>query len=160
MVSIIVAFDEKQLIGANNKLPWHFKEDLQYFKETTAHHDLFMGRLTFESILSYRNGPLPNRYHYVATKTANYDFDTVSTVSDIEIFLKKYPVEKELFVIGGAKIYEQALPFANRLYITHVKGDYEGDTWFPGVDFDMWVGAKKGETEDLCFMMYERKVFE
>jgi len=157
MISMIVAFDENRLIGADNKLPWHFKEDLQYFKEVTTGHDIFMGRLTFESILSYRNQPLPNRHHYVATRHAAYDFDAVTTVSDIKSFITAYPKDKELFVIGGAKIYEQLLPFADRLYITHVKHTYEGDTWFPEVDLDMWVATEKRATEDLRFMMYERK---
>jgi len=157
MISIIVAFDENRLIGANNKLPWHFKEDLQYFKEVTMHHDILMGRLTFESILSYRNQPLPNRHHYVATRTANYDFEAVTTVTDIESFIKGYPTDKELFVIGGAKIYEQLLPFTDRLYVTHIKGSYEGDAWFPEIDLDSWVGMKKGETDDLCWMMYEKE---
>ena len=157
MISIIVAFDENRLIGADNKLPWHFKEDLQYFKTVTTGHDIFMGRLTFESILSYRGKPLPNRHHYVATRTADYEIEAVTTVTDIKFFIKGYPKDKELFIIGGAKIYEQVLPFADRLYITHVKHTYKGDTWFPGVDFDLWVGTKKDETDDLCFMLYERK---
>ena len=157
MISMIVAFDKNRLIGANNKLPWHFKEDLQYFKTVTTGHDMLMGRLTFESILSYRNQPLPNRHHYVATRSAKYDFDSVTTVFDIETFVKEYPIDKELFIIGGANIYEQLLPFIDRLYVTHVKHAYEGDTWFPEVDFDAWIGTLKEETEDLCFMMYERK---
>jgi dihydrofolate reductase len=157
MISMIVAFDENRLIGANNKLPWHFKEDLQYFKEVTTGHDIFMGRLTFESILSYRNQPLPNRHHYVATRTASYDFDAITTISDIDSFIKEYPADKELFIIGGAKIYEQLLPLADRLYITHVKHTYEGDAWFPEVNLAAWDATKKGETDDLCFMMYERK---
>ena len=157
MISMIVAFDENRLIGADNKLPWHFKEDLQYFKEVTTGHDIFMGRLTFESILSYRNQPLPNRHHYVATRAAIYDFDSVTTVSDIESFIKEYPTNKELFIIGGAKIYEQLLPLTDSLYITHVKHSYEGDAWFPEINLDGWVATQKGATDDLCFMVYERK---
>jgi len=157
MISIIVAFDENRLIGANNKLPWHFREDLQYFKKVTTGHDIFMGRVTFESILSYRNHPLPNRHHYVATQTRRYDFDAVTTVSDIKAFIKEYPEEKELFIIGGAHIYTEVLPFADRLYITHVKHAYEGDTWFPNIDLAGWTGIKIDETDDLCFMLYERK---
>lgn len=157
MISIIVAYDEARLIGANNKLPWHFKEDLQYFKKITTGHDMFMGRLTFESILSYQNKPLPNRHHYVATRSAQYDFDSVTTVSNIESFIKGYPKNKELFIIGGAKIYEQLLPLANRLYVTHIKHTYEGDAWFPEINLEEWVATKKDETRDLCFMLYERK---
>ena len=156
MISMIVAFDENRLIGADNKLPWHFKDDLQYFKEVTMGNDIFMGRLTFESILSYRNQPLPGRHHYVATRTANYDFDAVTTVADIEQFITGYPTDKELFIIGGAHIYEQLLPFVDRLYITHVKHSYSGDAWFPSVDLSSWSTIKKKETDDLCFMVYDR----
>ena len=157
MISMIVAYDNNRLIGNNNKLPWHFKEDLQYFKQVTTGHDIFMGRLTFESILSYRNKPLPNRHHYVATHSAEYDFDSVTTVSNIESFIKEYPKDKELFIIGGAKIYEQLLPLVDRLYITHVKHTYEGNAWFPEINLAQWTAIKKAETEDLCFMLYERK---
>lgn len=156
MISIIVAFDENRLIGANNKLPWHFKEDLQYFKKLTTGHDILMGRLTFESILSYRNQPLPDRHHYVVSRTTHYDFEAVTNVSEMTSFVQAYPVEKELFVIGGAKIYEQLLPFTDRLYITHIKHAYEGDAWFPKVDLEQWVATKIDETDDLCFMKYER----
>lgn len=157
MISMIVAFDENRLIGADNKLPWHFKEDLKYFKEVTTGHDIFMGRLTFESILSYRKQPLPNRHHYVATRSVDYDFDSVTTVSEIQLFIKTYPIDKELFIIGGAKIYDQLLPLADRLYITHVKHAYVGDAWFPEINLDMWNATQKDETDDLCFMIYERK---
>ena len=157
MISIIVAFDENRLIGAKKKLPWHFKEDLQYFKKVTTGHDILMGRLTFESILSYRKQPLPNRHHYVATRTTDYDLDAVTTVTDIESFIKGYPTNKELFIIGGAKIYEQLLPLADRLYITHVKHTYEGDTWFPEINLDTWSATKIAETEDLRWMIYCRR---
>lgn len=154
---MIVAFDKNRLIGADNKLPWHFKEDLKYFKETTTGHDIFMGRLTFESILSYRNEPLPHRHHYVATRSKEYDFDSVTTVSDIDAFINDYPEDKELFVIGGANIYEQLLPHVERLYITHIKHSYEGDAWFPEIDYTEWITVKKNETDDLCFAVYERQ---
>jgi len=156
MISMIVAYDENRLIGADNKLPWHFKDDLQYFKEVTMGNDILMGRLTFESILSYRNQPLPGRHHYVATRTANYDFDAVTTVTDIKSFINGYPDNKELFIIGGAKIYEELLPLVNCLYVTHVKHSYSGDAWFPSVDLSEWSSKKVKETDDLCFMVYDR----
>ncbi|MCL1989736.1 MAG: dihydrofolate reductase [Defluviitaleaceae bacterium] len=157
MISMMVACDENRLIGAHNKLPWHFKEDLHYFKKVTTGHDLLMGRLTFESILSYGQHPLPDRHHYVATRATTYDFESVTTVLDIESFVKSYPKEKELFIIGGASIYAQLLPFVERLYVTHVKHCYEGDAWFPAIDLKTWHATKRNETDDLCFMVYERK---
>jgi len=158
MISLIVAMDEQQLIGADNKLPWHFKEDLQYFKTTTTGHDLLMGRNTFESILSYGGKPLPNRHHYVASHQASYDFGEVTVVPDAVAFAQEYPKESELFVIGGQMIYEAMLPYADRLYITHVKHTYKGDAWFPGVNLDDYTQTSISETEDLRFMRYERKM--
>ena len=158
MISLIVAMDENRLIGADNKLPWHFKEDLQYFKEVTMGHDIFMGRLTFESILSYRNQPLPGRHHYVASRNAEYNFDSVTVVSDIENFIQNYPPDRELFVIGGAKIYEQLLPLVDRLYITHIKHSYDGgDAWFPQVDESAWSVTAIKDSEDLQFLVYDRR---
>ena len=157
MVSIIVAFDKNRVIGINNKLPWHFKEDLAYFKEVTMGHDLLMGRLTFESILSYQNKPLPGRHHFVATRKASYDFKEVTTISDVDDFIETYPVEKELFVIGGAKIYHQLVDKVDRLYVTHVHDEFTGDAWFPEVDFDQWAVVCRKNSEKLSFVVYERK---
>ena len=158
MISLIVAFDQNQLIGVENKMPWHFKEDLQYFKKTTLHHDVLMGRKTFESILSYNNQPLPNRHSVVLSRTIDIEHDAVTVIQDLQEYITNYPSEKELFVIGGASVYEQVLPMANRLYITHVKGTYEGDTYFPAYDSSAFTCIKETATESLVFAVYERKV--
>jgi len=158
MISMIVAMDENRLIGSNNKLPWHFKEDLHYFKKVTTGHDIFMGRLTYESIIGYRGKPLPNRHHFVASKTNSViDNEFVTTVKDIDFFIDTYPREKELFIIGGAKIYEHLVSRIDRLYITYVKHAYEGDAWFPKIDLTQFNSSIQKETQDLCFVLYERK---
>ena len=156
MISLIVAFDRQRLIGSGNKLPWHYKEDLQYFKETTTGHDLMMGRKTFESILSYRNQPLPNRHHYVLSRQLTYEHPQVDIIGDFKHFLKEYPEENELFVIGGAAVYEQALPFADRLYVTHIDENHEGDTYFPSLDLSSWKLIKKKKSGKLTFSIYEK----
>ena len=156
MISLIVAFDKNQVIGKDNKLPWHYKEDLQYFKNTTTGKTILMGRSTFESILSYRNQPLPNRHHVVATRTATYDFDDVETISDLESYLNGYDKAEELFVIGGAMVYVAALPHANRLYITHIEREYDGDAYFPSINWDEWKLVKKEVAGELRFAVYEK----
>jgi len=156
MISLIVAFDKNQLIGANNRLPWHFKEDLKYFKQTTLNHDILMGRLTFESILSYSNRPLPSRRHIVLSKSKTYNFEEVSVINEIKSFLVNYPKEKELFVIGGRSIYEQALPYADKLYITHIDGEFSGDTYFPTIDWKDWSCLKNEVVGELRFAVYKR----
>ena len=156
MISLIVAFDEQQLIGVNNEMPWHFKEDLQYFKVVTSNHDLLMGRKTFESILSFGQKPLPNRHHYVLSRDFAYDHESVTVINDFKSFMKNYPSHKELFVIGGATIYEQALPFADKLYITHIEGSYVGDTYFPSFAYSDFQCVQQEIKGPLNFSMYER----
>jgi len=157
MISLIVAFDQNQLIGSENRLPWHFKEDLKYFKETTMNHDILMGRVTFESILAYRNQPLPGRHHIVLTHSKTYDFEDVTVINDLNHFLKSYDSQKELFVIGGSSVYKQALPFANRLYITHIAKQFSGDTYFPVIDWTKWSLIKENTVGELRFAVYERE---
>ncbi len=156
MISLIVAFDCHQLIGSKNGLPWYYKEDLTYFKETTIGHDILMGRQTFESILSYQNKPLPERHHYVLTKTKQYNYETVTVLEDWQFFMEHYPKEKELFVIGGRSVYEQTLPYVDRLYVTHINKEFEGDTYFPIIDWKKWVCVKEKLSGDLRFAIYER----
>lgn len=157
MISLIVAFDQNQLIGSENRLPWHYKEDLRYFKEQTIGHDILMGRLTFESILSYRNQPLPERHHFVITKSKTYDFDEVTVINDLSVFLESYSAHKELFVIGGTSVYEQALPYASRLYITHIEREFSGDAYFPKIDWSKWSCLKENKVGELRFAVYERR---
>lgn len=156
MISLIVAFDQNQLIGVNNQLPWHYKEDLKYFKETTTGHDILMGRHTFESILSYQNKPLPNRHHIVLTKQMSYNHEQVTITDDLNKILANYQNSKELFVIGGRSIYEQTLPMADRLYITHIDATYEGDTYFPVINWNEWRCIKEEKVQELRFNVYER----
>lgn len=156
MISIIVAFDQNQLIGMNNQLPWHYKEDLQYFKQTTIYHDILMGRRTFESILSYQNKPLPNRHHIVLTRQMSYNHEQVTIIDDLKHFLVNYPESKELFIIGGRSIYQQTLPFADRLYVTHIDASFIGDTYFPSIDWNEWRCIKAEQINELSFNIYER----
>ena len=131
MISLIVAFDQNQLIGVNNQLPWHYKEDLKYFKETTTGHDILMGRHTFESILSYQNKPLPNRHHIVLTKQMSYNHEQVTITDNLNKILANYQNSKELFVI-------------------------EGDTYFPEINWDEWRCIKEKKVQELRFNVYER----
>ena len=156
MISLIVALDRNHLIGSKNRLPWFYKEDLEYFKQTTMGHDLLMGRLTFESILSYKGLPLPNRHHYVLTKTKKYPFKEVTSLLDGQAFVRQYPKDEELFIIGGRSLYDQFLPAVDRLYITHIDREFEGDCYFPPLDFSEWLKVKETVSDDLRFTIYER----
>lgn len=153
MISLIVAYDQNRVIGLNGKMPWHFKADLAYFRQITEHHTVFMGRKTYDSILSYNQTPLKNRPHVVASRSL--EDDRVTVVSDVEAWLK-LPREEEVFVIGGAEIYRQSLPFADRLYITHIDQSFEGDTFFPNWNKDDFTLVSSIEQSPLTFAVYER----
>lgn len=137
MFSIIVAVGNNNVIGGNNKLLWSIPEDLKRFKKITTNHIIIMGRKTFESFPK----PLPNRHHVILTKDKNYKIDSeqVTVENDIEKVMKTYENSgSEIFVIGGGEIYNLFLPHCNKLYLTKVNEDFNGDTYFPQINFDEW----------------------
>ncbi len=151
MYSIIVAIGPNNVIGKGNDLPWHYPEDLKYFKQVTLNHPVFMGYNTFLSIYNRLGKPLPKRTNYVLT----YE-DTLPGGAIPIKDLKDLPNE-EIFVIGGKMIYEMMLPHADKLYITHVKNNHEGNVFFPVINYAEFNLINKKETEDLDFCVYERK---
>lgn len=134
IVSLIVAVAENGTIGRDGDLPWRLSDDLKRFKRITTGHAIVMGRRTFESI----GRALPGRTTIVLTRDASWTPpDGVIAVPSLEAALARAPGD-EVFVIGGASVYEEALPRADRLYLTRVHADVEGDTRFPAVDFSAW----------------------
>lgn len=134
MVSVIVAVASNGAIGCANKLLWHISEDLRRFKAITSGHPVVMGRKTFESI----GKPLPGRTNVVITRNGNYSAPGVSTAGSLEEAIGMFPESEEVFIIGGAEIYSQAMPIADKFYLTVVERDYEGDTFFPQWDKTEW----------------------
>ena len=133
MLSIIVAVAQNGVIGDKNSLLWHISEDLKYFKSLTSGHPVLMGRKTYESI----GRPLPNRTNVVISRQ-EIEIPGCRVVHSFEEAIGLFPAEEELFVIGGAQIYAEALPHAGRLYLTRIFHDYEGDTHFPSWCEDEW----------------------
>ena len=131
-LSIIVAMDDKQLIGKDNALPWHLPADLGYFKKTTTGKTVLMGRKTYESI----GRPLPNRRNVVVSRNTDFEAPGCEVVDSIEAALDLAKGDDEVMVMGGATFYQQMLPMAQRLYITRIDGTYEGDAHFPAFDED------------------------
>ena len=134
-LSIVVAMDSNRLIGKDNGLPWHLPADLAFFKKLTTGNTILMGRKTFDSI----GRPLPNRRNIVITRNADIEITDCEVVNSIEKALLLAQSETEVMVIGGAKLYQQILPIADRLYITQVEGEFDGDTYFPHYDEDDWL---------------------
>ena len=135
MISISVAVAKNNVIGKDNKLLWHVSEDLKRFKKNTSNKKMIMGRKTFESL----PGILPNREHIVVTRDKNFkvDSDKVTIVNDLSSLIEKYlKCEEEIFVIGGANIYKQLLPYTHKIYLTKIDEDFEGDTYFPEINYD------------------------
>jgi len=139
-VSLIVAVSQNNVIGRDNQLPWHLPEDLKYFKAVTMGKPLLMGRKTFESI----GRPLPGRTNIVITRDSAWTADGVEVATDIDAALAagkkacKASGSDEIMVIGGDQIYRVFLPFADRLYLTRVEAEVEGDAFFPEVDLSDW----------------------
>ncbi|MBK9109389.1 MAG: dihydrofolate reductase [Saprospiraceae bacterium] len=136
MISAIVAMSSKRIIGINNQIPWYLPADLKFFKKMTSGHHLLMGRKCFESI----GMPLPNRTNIIITRDPYYIVSNCIIVHSIEegILLAKQNGEKELFIIGGGEIYNQSKHYWNKLYITFVDYNGEGDTYFPEIELENW----------------------
>ena len=159
MISIIVAVAENGVIGDKNSLLWHIGEDLRNFKRITSGHPVIMGRKTYESL----GRPLPNRTNVVITRS-DTGFEGCTTVHSLEEAVALFPADEEVFIIGGAQIYAQALPVADRLYLTRVYRSYEGDTRFPDWDESEWrlmssERFERGEKFDapFSFELYDRR---
>jgi dihydrofolate reductase len=135
MISIIVAIAENYAIGKNNDLLWHIPEDLKRFKKITTGHKIIMGKKTYFS-LPFR--PLKNRENIVITDNPGDNFEGCTMVYSLPEALGKCLPAEENFIIGGASIYKQFLPSAGRLYLTWVHKEFEGDVFFPEIDFKEW----------------------
>lgn len=127
-ISLIVAAAQNGVIGRDNQLIWHLPEDLKQFRRMTTGHPIIMGRKTFESI----GKPLPNRTSIVITRNHNWSFDGVVVVNSLveAIEVARQTGTDEAFVIGGAEIYRHALPIVDKIYLTEVKVNFEGDAYF------------------------------
>jgi len=155
MISMIFAIDPNKLLGKGNDLPWYYPEDLQYFKKTTKGKTVLMGLETFRSILSRNGKPLPNR-HSVVASLEPFSYEGVEVIGDLFRYLKAAR-EEEVFVIGGKTIYELSLPYADRLYITHINKVYEGNVFFTKLDLTNFTLISETVSGDLRFCIYERK---
>ena len=161
MISFIVAMDQNGAIGKDNQLPWHLPEDLKFFKRVTMGHPIAMGRKTHESI----GRVLPGRENIVITRQPNYQSEGCTVYSSIDEFvMNSRKQDNEFFVIGGAEIFRETFPFADRLYITYIDENFAADTFFPPFNQEDWVltSVEKGiknekNPYDYEFRIYERK---
>lgn len=157
MISLIVAHCKKdKVIGINNQMPWHIKEEFAHFKNYTMGKTLIMGELTFKSI----GKPLKGRKTIVATLTDfKYDHEDVTVTNNLFETLKKYKdIEEELVVCGGATIYKLALPYVDKLVISEIKKDYSGDAFFPDYEDDFELVSTEEHDEFVVKTYLNKKV--
>lgn len=133
IISLIAALDKNHLIGSKNGMPWHLPADFKHFKEVTMGKPVIMGRKTFESI----GRPLPGRLNVVISRN-KFSADGVSSAASIEEALKLAGDAEEVMIIGGANFYKQMIDKVDKMYLTHVDAECEGDAWFPEFDITAW----------------------
>jgi dihydrofolate reductase len=160
MISLIWAMDENRVIGIKNRLPWKLSADMKWFREKTMGKPIVMGRKTFES---FGAKPLPGRQNIVITRSADFSAEGVDVVHSIDEALHAAADADEIMIIGGASFYEQMLDRADRLYVTLVHANVEGDAWFPEVDFSQWRevyredhGTDEKNQYPFSFLVYEK----
>jgi len=152
MIAIIVAKSKNNVIGSNGSIPWNVPKDLRYFKELTEGNTVIMGRKTYDSLPKDKN-PLPNRINIVITRDSNFTANGCIVVSSMEEAILKVDNRKDTFIIGGGEIYKQAIKFVDKIYITEINGEFDGDTYFPKLS-DKWNLVDAVESGECSFMTY------
>lgn len=157
-LSIIAAMAKNRVIGIDNTLPWRLPEDLMHFKALTIGHHILMGRKTFDSL----GRPLPGRTSVVITRSKNLQLPGCIVANSIEDAIAACNQDSEIFIIGGAELYLQALDFADRIYLTEIQAEFEGDALFPEFDGGLWQESERrpgnsGNGLEYDFVIYDKK---
>lgn len=162
MLSIVVAKAKNNIIGKDNKIIWHLPEDLKHFKKITTGYTIIMGRKTFQSL----GRVLPNRKHIIFSNNPSFNVneENVKVVHSLLEIQDLIEGKEEAFVIGGAMIYNFLMPYVKKMYVTEIDKEFEGDTFFPKIDNNIWkeISREKGIKDeknnlDYYFVTYERK---
>ena len=158
-VSLIVAMAKNRVIGVNNTLPWHLPADLKRFKSLTMGHHIVMGRKTYESI----GKPLPGRTSVVVTRNPDYSVPGVIMENSLEAAIAACGDDEDIFVIGGAELYRQAVTLADRIYLTEIEAEISGDAHFTELDSKQWqeTGRESHDRDEknaykYHFVIYDR----
>lgn len=153
MISLIAAVAPNNIIGKNGTLPWNIPEDIALFKEITTGHKVVMGKNTFKSIKK----TLKNRQNIIISSKL-ISKESIKVFSDFHSFYDVYHTySEEIFIIGGQQLYSTALPFAKKLYISHIKTNYTGDTFFPEINYKNWDIEFEKNYKDFLFRIYKKK---
>ena len=158
MISIIAAAALNGVIGSDGRIPWNIPEDMAYFRNITYGGAVIMGRRTYDEICR----PLAGRLNIVVTSDKNYKKDGISVADSLAkaVGIAKNSGKENIFLCGGARIYREGIDIADRIYLTVINKDYEGDVFFPDIsdtDFEL-ISSEKCLTADIVFNVYDRKV--
>jgi dihydrofolate reductase len=165
IISLVAAVATNRVIGKDNDLPWRLPDDMKFFMETTINHFVVMGRKSYEA-LPPKFKPLPNRVNIIITRQTDYQAGNCIITGTIEEALKYAEThnQREVFIIGGGNIFTQAMPLADKLYLTEVKASIEGDTFFPEYDHSQWreISRQQHAIDDrhnyeFDFVIYDRQ---
>ena len=155
MISLIWAEDEDHLIGSNNKMPWHYKEDLIYYKEKTKNENVVMGYNTYLSLKGYyKDKPFPYKKTFVVS-LEKIDDPNVEGIYDLDNFLKN--LNFDIFVAGGKMMFNYFIPYANYLYVSKIPGHHEGDIYMDPINMDQFELFSSTKGEKVTFEIYKRK---
>lgn len=159
MISIIVAVGENRVIGKDNQLIWHLPADLKRFKQLTMGHAMIMGRKTFESI----GKALPGRTTIIVTRQKDIKYDNCYIADSLEKAIELCRKDSEIFIIGGAQIFEKAIPLTDKIYLTQIHQSFDGDVFFPELEKEEWKitfredhKANDKNPYDYSFINYEK----
>lgn len=155
MIKMILALDQNDLLGSNNKLPWHYPEDLKYYNKLTKNKNILVGHNTYNSLINLYHSKMPYNHIYLASNDVLLAKGNITLVKDPALFLEDFPKNQELFVIGGKTIYKIANDFCDLIYLTRIKHAHEGDIYFH-LNLDNFREINKEDTNDLIFYTYER----
>ncbi len=157
MITLIAAIAKNNCIGKNNTLPWNIPEDLKHFRELTKGKTVLMGRKTFDSIIALIGKPLPNRQSIVITKQNDFVApDGVEIFHELDRALNDH-ANDDLWIIGGAQIYNETIANADRLEITHINQTIDGDAFFPTIDLSIWKEVARDDRDGFSFVTYNKK---
>jgi len=167
MISLIVAMSKNHVIGNGDKIPWHIPEDFKYFKKQTVGKPIIMGRSTYESIHGMKGTDphaglaLPDRENIVVTSQSGYNVHATrlchSLEQAIEIAKNHKGQDNEIMIIGGGQIYKQSMDIVDRMYITIIDKEYDGDVFFPKWSGDEWALTSSNPQDGYTFNIYDRK---
>ena len=163
MITLIAACSKNRVIGCNGKIPWNIEGEQSRFKELTTNNIVIMGRKTFEEIYQKLQKPLPNRINIIISKTKKYDFENCFTFDSLDAaldFCRKTFPQKDIFISGGAALYQKAMPIVEKMYITEIALEVPGDTFFPKFSEENFICEEEIPVKsnvDFVYKTYRRR---